>query len=968
MTPQDFLAAVLPSSGNGLYCAVELTKRNEHAFADTIAELVPNIDRWYADSCDVYFALSTFDKSERKAEAAQSIKAFFIDMDGYTTKKDAGFALAAFMAKTSMDKLGQPYIVSSGGGLHVYWALTEAIPVSIWKPVAENFKRLCKQENLNIDMTVTADAARILRVPGTTNFKKKYGTPRPVKLLNSGDTLFFDDFKSWIERHIKEEFKAPELTLPGKRPERKTQSSVKLIENSKSLFAPIIERCKQVEHYIKNAADDGMEPIWRGILSWTKVCTDGEEHALSLSAMHPYSEDRMRQKLAEIKGPYACVKMDSENPGICGTCPHFGKITNPLVLGRTLATDNTAKVIPLKPVEEFDEEKEYGADLAENAPDETDEDPGPVVVRPEPPRGYSYGDNGGVYCEREETDAEGKKRVRHVELVPYDLFVVDLLKLENEHMVHMAAIRSAGVKTLTFPQKAAVSKDETLKNLATHNILASYGAGNDKNLFDYVRACVNEASVNKKPIEVPLQCGWQDDNSFVYNYRVFTKDGRETTIPMPGLENINRNTNNKGNLDEWREVWNLFIKRKMNTLLAVALDSFGCPLMRFTEFEGFTWALSSNASGTGKSLTLSAKAGVWGHPIRYRTGKGTSPVAMQQRAGLLKSLPLLIDEITATQRKDMEWAPTFIFDFAESQGKERMEANANKERVNNSNWVATCTLTSNEVLTDYMAGARKFSSNGELFRVLEYNPTQRLTWEPEDRIILKKLKRNYGVAGEAWIRWLVSNQDVAEKMVQKVGAKLMQTMNFADDERYWHAGCTTVVAASILLGNKYAGILDVPVDAIIEALHDLVKKARNVISSNVKTAEDVLSSYTGDNYGSFIVIKKNEGRLLSAWGSGDTIDKSLTRSKVRGRVEHEIIANGNVEYYIEEQLLKQHCIAMSFSYADFKAQISKTYTVKHVKKDMLAKTNGPSMRVNVLHITMRIEDVEELQLGELKAG
>ena len=241
--------------------------------------------------------------------------------------------------------------------------------------------------------------------------------------------------------------------------------------------------------------------------------------------MHPYSEDRMRQKLAEIKGPYACVKMDSENPGICGTCPHFGKITNPLVLGRTLATDNTAKVIPLEPVEEFDEEKEFGAYLAKNAPDETFEDPGRVVVRPEPPRGYSYGDNGGVYCEREETDAEGKKHVRHVELVPYDLFVVDLLKLENEHMVHMAAIRSEGVKTLTFPQKATVSKDETLKNLATHNILASHGAGNDKNLFDYVRACVNDASVNKKPVEVPLQCGWQDDDSFVYNYRVFTKDG-----------------------------------------------------------------------------------------------------------------------------------------------------------------------------------------------------------------------------------------------------------------------------------------------------------------------------------------------------------------------------------------------------------------------------------------------------------
>jgi uncharacterized protein (DUF927 family) len=95
----------------------------------------------------------------------------------------------------------------------------------------------------------------------------------------------------------------------------------------------------------------------------------------------------------------------------------------------------------------------------------------------------------------------------------------------------------------------------------------------------------------------------------------------------------------------------------METALAVCLDSFGSPLMRFTEYEGFVWHIGSQWSGTGKSLVLSAKAGVWGHPLRYSTGKSTSPVAMQQRAGLLNSMPLLIDEITNTQRKDMEWAP-----------------------------------------------------------------------------------------------------------------------------------------------------------------------------------------------------------------------------------------------------------------------------------------------------------------------
>ena len=162
-----------------------------------------------------------------------------------------------------------------------------------------------------------------------------------------------------------------------------------------------------------------------------------------------------------------------------------------------------------------------------------------------------------------------------------------------------------------------------------------------------------------KAIAVPKQCGWQLDGSFVYNYRVFTNDGRETRVPMPGLENINRNTNGKGDLDVWRKLWStIFVdKPGMETALAFVVESFGAPLMAFTEYEGFVWHIGSQWSGTGKSLVLSAKAGVWGHPLRYRTGKGTSPVAMQQRAGLLNSMPLLIDEITNVQRNNMEWAP-----------------------------------------------------------------------------------------------------------------------------------------------------------------------------------------------------------------------------------------------------------------------------------------------------------------------
>ncbi len=964
MTPLDFLAAVLPTPGHGHYCVAELSKYKEHQFAETIAELEPFINKWHADKRDVYFALASYEESgSRVAENAAFMKSLFIDMDGYESKKSAALALQNFLEKTGLDKLGTPWIVGSGGGLHVYWPLETEVVIDFWKPVAENFKRLCKQEGLAIDMTVTADAARVLRVPGTTNYKKKYRLPRPVKLLTQGDVFKLDEVATVINSILMPEMMAPKFeALPGQRPTRDPNAAqIKLMQNSVTLFETIHAAteagtgCAQLKAYIDNPKEDGLEPIWRGLLSWTKVCEDGEDWATWLSDLHPYDHGRMRQKLAEIKGPYPCTKMDSENPGICTGCPHWGKLTNPLKLGREVKTETEEKELVLRYDTPMNEEDMFGG--ADESADSIDgEVPHQRVTRPKAPRGFSYGTNGGVYYNKENEDADGKKTSKQVQILAYDLFVVDMLKQEEDYTVHLVALRPDGVKNITMPSKCVVSKDETVKYLASQNVIASFGKGNDQNLFNYVRACVEEASLTKRALKVPHQCGWQPDDSFVYNYRVFTPDGKEVAVPMPGLENVNKNTGSSGTIEGWRRFWDMLSRKQMYTMLAMCLDSFGCPLLRFGDYEGFVWHIGSTESGTGKSLTLSAKAGVWGHPIHYRTGKGTSPVAMQQRAGLLNSMPLLIDEITSKQRNDLEWAPAFIFDLTEGQGKERMESGSNRERINNSTWKLSCTMTSNTHLTDYMSGARKHSSNGEMLRLLEWTPTVPLQWTDDERSVLKEVRNNYGVAGEAWVRWMVRHQDVCSEMWKKVHARLKKELGFSDEERYWHTGCTAIVTAGILLGPKYANLLTVPVMGVVDALRDLVVKARGVLKRSVRTAEDVLNAYTRDNYGGFVVLwKTDDKRILTAWGNGDTIDKSITRSKVLGRIEHNTITAGHTEYYIEEQLLKAHCVSMSFGYADFKNQLiakaSEGWRVTAVKKDMLSKTNGPAMRVNALHIS-----------------
>jgi hypothetical protein len=1011
MKPLEFLADVLPSPGHGWYCAAELSSsKKEHVFVDGVDAVKPTIKRWLDRKRDIYFALATFKDNVggRKATNAAYIKAIFIDMDGYASKKAAALALSEFLEKTGLDEFGTPHIVGSGGGLHCYWVLTAPVDIATWKPIAENFKRLCKQEGLNIDQTVTADAARVLRIPSTYNFKKKYPEPRPVQFLAQGSgPIDLKRFGATIRGLLtaafapaSNAFVATSVDLPGTRPSKaqtaRSAAAEAMMNNSVTRFEPIWIKseksmgCGQLEFYIKNAEQDGMEPLWRGLLSWAKVCDDGLEHSTKLTALHPYTIDRMHQKLSEIKGPYPCIKMDSENPGVCPKCPHWGQITNALALGREVRTDNREKEIeiPLQAGDDttVDMDAEY---LQDDLTEESDESSTPQNVRtrkatrPTPPRNFSYGEHGGVFVDIKEKDATGVEIKTQVSVLPYDLFVVDMLRMdEKEHYAHLMAIKKIGqtgesklteYTPVIMPSKAAVSKEELIKCLASHNIYAARGAVMDGHLYNYVRACIEESALLRKAVDVPIQFGWQKDRSFVYNNRVFRRDGTEIPVPMPGLENINRGTNSKGTIEGWRKPWQLLIEKKMDTMLALCLDSFGSPLMSFSDYEGFVWHIGSTGSGTGKSLTLSLKAGVWGHPIRYRTGKGTSPVAMQQRAGLLNSMPLLIDEITTKTRNDTEWAPAFIFDISEGQGKERMESGTNKERINNSTWALTCTLTSNTHMTDILTGARKHSSHGEMMRMLEWTPSKELEFSERERLTLKELRRNYGVAGEAWVRWLVQNQEIARAVWLRTHEELRVLLGFTDEERYWHAACTSTVAAGILIGSSYANLLDVPIKSVIKALKALVVDARIAHVKSARNAEDVLNTFTREYYGRFVVVRKDAHNKLLAEMGRDVTGKTSTRNTVMARIEHGTRHAGFVEYYVEEQILKQHCASMSFGFSDFRRQLEamseEGYNVRFgIKKDMLAYTDGPSLRVNVMHISIpkdRYDGMEDsLPLGE----
>ena len=950
MQPLEFLAAVLPSSG--VYCAAEFTTpRKQHIYVDTLDELLAAANKLSGENKDAYFGLAAFkEKGNRTADNARVMRALFLDLDigeskgnqkKYATRDQAAEDFKNFMVNTGMAELGQPFVINSGGGFHVYWPFDEEIPIDQWKPIGENFKRLCFQEQLIIDMNVPADAARVLRVPGTFNYKEE--NPREVQILQVGDTFTSFQLDSFIKSKLKAPtYEAVVANLPGKKPQAANSTVSKLLqETSSTSFKQIVNKtkdgtgCGQLAYYIENAQDDGMEPLWRGMLSLAQKCKDGEKAVVWLSQMHPYEPERMNQKLREIKGPYGCLKFDSENPGICTECQHWGKITNPLALGRQIETDNAPKQIEIVKAEE----------VTEAAP--------PVKVnRPPPPKGFSYGKNGAVFRDQKVEDADGGSQTKQVIVLPYSLFVVNILHHDGQHIVHMLALRPEGAMEVTLNQRAVVSKDETLKTLAEQNVLA-FGGWNDKNLFEYVRACVEEASLIQRATKVPNNYGWQENETFVYNEHIYQPNTPPRHVPMKQLANLNRVCSPSGSLDNWRRIINMLTTKGLNEILTMSLVGFGAPLMRFTGYDGMTFHLGSTESGTGKSLALELAASVWGHPTKYRVSKSTSDVAMQQRLGLLNNLPLISDEITNKNRKDFEWFPAFVFDMSEGQGKERMESGANKERENTTYWKSLSLLSSNTHVMDYLTGARKHSSEGEIRRVLEQTMTDVIRWEQEEIDILQLLKTNYGVAGNAYTQYIVDNFEDVKSTVANTMKSVRAKINFTDDERYWLAGCSALVAGAVLASK--AGIVQYPIERITAVLKGMVDSARGKLKDNVRTAEDVLNSYVREFYGKFVVVKALDGALAASIGEHGAIDQTITRSEIFGRVEHGITP-GHIDFYIEEQLLKKHCSDRSFGYSDFKKQLESAYHVTYNKKDLMAKTKGPPMRVNAMKISRKIED------------
>lgn len=775
---------------------------SEKSNADGVIDTLVN-DHW-----NVYFGCASYKTDEnRTQDNVAALKAFYIDIDcgqgkPYEVQTDAIAALGAFCNTCNLPK---PTLVNSGRGVHAYWTLTEPVAPDAWKPVAARLKAACVKYDLHADPVVTTDTARILRVPGTKNFKGEDG-PLNVELIFSGESTTFEDFRTIVESlgvpekavEVKESFRpaylkdSPELD----------ETTKALLGNRRARYRKLLNRsrdgsgCNQVIFALEHS-EDLPEPLWRSNLSIAQHCVDRDQAIHFISKDHPnYDPAETEKKADAIPGPHHCKTFEQLNAPSCQSCKHYGKLTSPIQLAQEIEKS-------VGPVE-IEVEPENGVTQA-------------AVVIPEYPFPYFRGKNGGVYRRPDAVDKKKKKDEdeeeddddKEILVCPVDFYAVKRLH-DPEHgdvVWFRLHLPKDGIRNFSMPAAHLGSKDKL------REFLASRGLSVINKQVDLVMGYVNRwvhTLQNKERAEKTItQFGWADDDTtFIVGERAISATGVRYVPAASELTSIADNLNKRGTLEDWKEIISFYNRPGMEAQVFALGVAFGSPLLKFTGVLGALVNLYSPSSGTGKSTLLRVVNSVYGRPNGLMLLKDDTRMSRQFQTGALNNIPCTVDEITNMSAEDMS---DLAYNTTNGRGRNRMRSQTNAMRINNTTWASIALTSSNASIRERISSFKLFAE-GELMRVIEVPifRDESISKVESDKVF-SKLDFNYGHAIDPYIFWVINNFDRVLEALEDMRAKIDREAHLTQRERFWSAtGAANYVGLGIA---KQLGLIDVDVKA-----------------------------------------------------------------------------------------------------------------------------------------------------------
>lgn len=916
---KQFYEKVLPSQG--VYCVTEITidKKVVNRFAESLDEVEQLVQEINAAGKNVFIALSSFSGHSRMGDYAAFCRSFFVDLDvkpdkpgHYKSKAEAVADLDHFLSVT---ELPPPVVIDSGNGIHAYWPFEEDVPIAEWKPYADKFKQLCL-DHMKIDPVVTADITRIMRCPDTLNFKTD--PPNPTKFLteeiNQYDFAAFKDYLGEVDTPA-----GSILDLIPKGLDEDTRKIAKL-DNFETTFQDIAEKsisgegCNQIKNALINAKTLP-EPVWHSALSIARHCTDWETaiHLMSEDYVGYSPEATVRKANETLGKPHSCEIFAQRNPGGCDGCPHRGRITNPLALGRKFVA---------APTEEVSKEDTV---RVEANPEEVP--PFPKAILP-----YVRGRAGGIYfLPPSEVDDDGtRSQPDPVLLSTNEFFPIKRMYGESDGELFLVRIKLPHEAREKYLSMGEMQSIDSMKEIIGKAGVAPTNQNLWPKLVDYMTKWAFYLQSQNAADRICRQMGWTDDETFLVGETEVLGNGKtRRAASSPLIRDISRLLQPKGDYQVWKDCVNKLNQPELEMQAFGLFIAFGSPLMRYTSTNGMTFCFTG-LSGAAKSGSMYAALSVWGAPKPLSVYDSTDN-AFNLRAMSLKNILMGMDEV---QEKPPEQISKLIHFISQGKGKMRMQSSVNAEREQQEVASMLCLMSSNISLYDLIF-SKKANASGEIMRLLEYVLTQPsyLTLE-RGKEIFDPLHRNHGHAGIEFMDLIINMGDTeVRSRIQKWSKRFTATKLGSNAAFRFYETAFSAIFAGAEIANE-AGIISFDIERIFDkVMLETIKIRDNTQKNQVTDYEGLISEFLNRHWRSGTLIF-DDGRVVNE-----------PHGELVARVEI-----GNSTQYVSKTKFKEFLTSRSVGTAEFEKALEKSTVRLESKKMRLSTGWKAGMTTPPIHV------------------
>lgn len=832
MNTVEFLRAVLPESGVYLI-AVQRDKSFKHKGFDTVEEAAEYALQCDAQGLPTYHACAAYrlhpyvDEND-KWVARTSVnwlhaKAFWCDIDcgadkaasgkGYATQMEGAKALLAWCKEVDFPV---PMLINSGRGVHAYWCLTDTLTPQEWMPVAQTLKKVMAAAGLLIDPSRTADFSSVLRPIGTHN-RKDPQNPKEVKLaLAQQGPIITSAFCEKVKALSGGELPAPPPWLANVEAESITSDAF-----PEACAELVADHCPQVGVMRESKGDVGYDH-WRGVIGIIKHCKEGlplaREWSIRREETGHASVDVDARYNTWSSGPTTCDFFGKCNSVGCEGCQYKGKIKSPIVLGRV--------------------EPEPKADEVEGVPEHSPTTQPVTYEVPELPEGYDWdGSNMRRYVRTKDGLLEPRP------FCATRFYLVERIRDADGHYEFLARAHLPNriIREFVIPGAiAGIGGSKLLELLGSYELLLGHHKDAMANMHAYLKDSVHKLVATKAAKSTHTHFGWQEDKSFLLGTKLYKPDGSVVEALLSGYASSKRDCfpGSKGTWKAYAHNINWIYNREgMEPMQYLMCAMWASPLVDLAEsmYKGIPCALTGADSGKGKTTAALAALYMFGDATELNVSgaKGATAKAQTALLGAVSSLPVLFDEVTNMEAKQLS-----DLCYSLSNGVEGMRLQATGGAVRFSNresWCLHPALTGNSHI------AARLSLNGnteaEAMRIFEIRVDEFDVPKLDPLAVATKLggiEENAGAAGEVYINWLVTHRNEAQAMIAEVLNYMQVDNDLVAEPKYRfyrnHIACT--IAAAKILKN---------LDIIKFDIENLLRFALLVVRKNFEVSRELNS-------------------------------------------------------------------------------------------------------------------------------